>query len=419
MYRRLEDMDGPYGVAARAPFSRIALLGNALPRRCGLATYTSHVFDALRARFPEMGVDHYAMNDADRTYDYPSSVTGTLRQEELDDYLDAAERIEASGAELLWVQHEFGIFGGAAGAHLLALVERLSIPVAVTLHTVLDRPAPAQRAVMDRLIRASARLVVMTETGRAILADGHDVPQRKLMVVPHGVPDRPYTPPDRVKARFGLQGRRVLLTFGLLSPNKGIETMIEAMPAILLDHPDTVYVIAGATHPHLLAREGERYREHLQDLAGRLGVAGNIRWIDSFLDQESLLDLIEAADLYVTPYLNLDQVTSGTLSYAVALGKPVVSTPYRHAAELIGPANGLLVEPGASGAFAAAIGRLLGDEALRFRMAHKAYALGRTMVWRRNVEDSMAGFAGWTAPLLLSGHPVRDRGAYAEAASAG
>ena len=268
---------------------------------------------------------------------------------------------------------------------------------------------------MERLIRASSRLVVMAEKGREILKRVYGVPERKLMVVPHGVPDRPYTPPERAKPRFGLAGRKVLLTFGLISPNKGLETMIEALPAILLDHPDTVYVIAGATHPHLLAREGERYRETLQALAERLGVADAVRWLDTFLDQEPLLDLIEAADLYVTPYLNLAQITSGTLSYAVALGKPVVSTPYHHAAEIVGPRNGLLVEPGASGGFAAAISRLLGDEDLRLGMARSAYALGRTMLWRRTVEASMAGFAGLNAPLLLGGGLAREPVQLAEA----
>lgn len=401
-------MDGFFGLPQAAPFSHIALIGNALPRRCGLATYTSHVYDALRERYPAVKVDHYAMDDPGGDHDYPASVARAIRQDELADYLDAAERIETSGAELAWVQHEFGIFGGLAGAYLLSLIERLSIPVAVTLHTVLEAPDPTQRAVMERLIRASARLVVMAEKGRAILMQTYGVPPGKIMVVSHGVPDRPYLAPDLAKPRFGLAGRKVLLTFGLLSPNKGLETMIEALPAILSEHPETVYVVAGATHPHLIAREGERYRESLQNLAGRLGVAPAVRWVDSFLAQDQLLDLIEAADVYVTPYLNLAQITSGTLSYAVALGKPVVSTPYEHAAEIVGAGNGLLVEPGASGAFAAAVSRLLGDETLRLGMARRAYALSRTMLWRRNVEASLAGFAGLQAPLLWGNQRPRD-----------
>jgi glycosyltransferase involved in cell wall biosynthesis len=379
--------------------SRLALIGNALPRRCGLATYTSHVFDALRERFPSLAVDLYAMNDPGRSYDYPATVRATIRQERLEDYRGAAERIEASGAELAWVQHEFGIFGGPAGAHLLALLEQLTIPIAITLHSVLDLPSPEQRAVMDRLIHCASRLIVMAEKGRSILKMIYGVPDWMIAVIPHGVPDRPFASPDSTKPALGLDGRKVLLTFGLISPNKGIETMIEAMPSILDAHPDAEYVVAGATHPHLVAHEGERYRHGLQALAARLGVAARVRWVDHFLDQEDLLDLIAAADIYVTPYLDLKQITSGALSYAVALGKPVVSTPYHHAAEIIGPGNGMLVGPAEPVAFAEAIRTLLADEPLRRRMAQTAYALGRTMVWRRNVEAAMAEFAACTASM--------------------
>lgn len=394
MDRRLTGMDGWSGPVGRAPLSRIALIGNALPRQCGLATYTSHVLDALRERYPALGVDFYAMNDPGAVYAYPPSVTGVIRQDEVADYRRAADVIAASGAEIAWVQHEFGIFGGPAGIHLLETLERLAIPVAVTLHSVLDRPSLAQRRAMDRLIRASDLLIVMAEKGRAILASLYGVPERKILVIPHGVPDRPFTAPALAKPAFGLGGHKVLLTFGLISPNKGIETMIEAMPAILAAHPDARYVVAGATHPHLVAHAGEAYRDGLKALAERLGVGESLRWIDRFLDQEELLDLIAAADIYVTPYLDLGQITSGTLAYAVALGKPVVSTPYHHAAEIIGPRNGILARAGAPSDFASAINTLLADDPLRHFMAHGAYALGRTMLWQRNVEAAMAGFAG-------------------------
>lgn len=397
MYRRLEEMDGWSGPVGRAPLSRIALIGNALPRLCGIATYTSHVFGALRERYPALAVDLYAMNDPGRWYDYPGSVTGVIRQNEVEDYLRTIRRIEASGADLVWVQHEFGIFGGPAGAHLLRLLEGLSIPVAITLHSVVDRPSLDQRRVMDRLVRVADRLIVMAQKGRAILGMVYGVPDWKIAVIPHGVPDRPFTDPADAKPAFGLAGRKTLLTFGLLSPNKGIETMIEAMPAILAAHPDSDYVVAGATHPHLVEREGEHYRDGLKAQAERLGVDARVRWIDGFLDQESLLDLIAAADIYVTPYLELTQITSGTLSYAVALGKPVISTPYHHAAEIVGPGNGILAGPGEAGEFAAAVTTLLGDDGLRERMAHNAYALGRSMLWRRNVEAAMAEFAACKA----------------------
>ena len=388
------------------PFDRLALIGNALPRLCGIATYTSHVLDALGDRYPDLDVDLYAMNDPGRSYLYSDGVTAVIRQDEIGDYLRAARMIETRGTGLVWVQHEFGIFGGPAGAHLLTLLEGLSSPIAVTLHSVLDAPNPEQRAVMDRLIRLSDRLIVMAEKGRAILASVYGVPDWQIEVIPHGVPDRPYVDPASAKPAFGLAGRQTLLTFGLLSPNKGLETMIEAMPAILADHPDATYVIAGATHPHLIAHEGERYRDGLKARAERLGVAAQVRWVEGFLDQDDLLDLIAAADLYVTPYLDLKQITSGTLSYAVALGKPVVSTPYHHAAEIVGPHNGILVEAGHAEGFAAAISTLLGDSDLRRRMAGNAYALGRSMLWPRNVEAAMAAFGACSrsapaAPALM------------------
>lgn len=393
MHLRSGNMDLWIVPGGRAPISRVALIGNATPRQCGIATYTSDTFDALRSRYPAMAIDFYAMNDPGSWYDYPPEVSGVIRQDEVDDYLRTIGRIERSGAQLVWVQHEFGIFGGPAGAHLLRLLEKLSIPIAITLHTVLDEPNRDQRAVMDRLIRVSDRLIVMAEKGRSILKSVYGVPDRQIAVIPHGVPDRTYVDPDLAKPALGLAGRKVMLTFGLVSPNKGIETMIEAMPAILAEHPDSVYVIAGATHPHLVAREGERYRDGLKALAERLGVASNLRWIEDFLDQEHLLDLIAASDIYVTPYQHLKQITSGTLSYAVALGKPVISTPYHHAAEIVGPDNGILADPGDVPAFASAACGLLRDEDRRRRMALHAYALGRSMIWRCNVEAAMAQFA--------------------------
>ena len=332
------------------------------------------------------------MNDPGRIYDYPDSVTFTIRQEEIDDYINAAARIEASEAELVFVQHEFGIFGGPAGSYLLELLERLSVPIVITLHSIVDQPTRDQREVMDRLARCASKLIVMAEKGRSILKKVYGVPDRKIARISHGVPDRPFTSPERSKGHFQLDSKNVLLTFGLISPNKGIETMIEAMPAILAAHPNTQYVIAGSTHPHLVVHEGERYRMGLLDLAEQLGVSAHVSWIDEFLNEEDLLDLIAAADIYITPYLDLKQITSGALSYAVALGKPVVSTPYYHAIEIIRAENGILAGPGDSLAFATAVCILLADDGLRQKMAQCAYGLGRSMVWGRNAEASMAEF---------------------------
>lgn len=377
-----------------ARVERIALIGNALPRLCGLATFTSHVHDALRERFPGLTVDHYAMVDPGGAYRFPATVTRTIAQEERASYRDAARAIERSGADLVWVQHEFGIFGGPAGSHLLDLLDDVSAPVAVTLHTVLDAPGTEQRRVMERLAERASLLIVMAEQARAILMRSYDVPDDRIAVIPHGVPDRAYVDPAAARHALGLEDRPTILTFGLLSPGKGIETMIEAMPAILARCPDALYSVVGATHPHLVAHEGEAYRERLQALAGELGVAHALRWHNRFLDEQALLGRIAAADVYVTPYCNPAQITSGTLAYALGLGKPIVSTPYVHAVELLAEGRGTLVGFGDVAATAVAVGALLGDDGARAARAATAYAHGRSMTWRRMAERSLAAFDG-------------------------
>ncbi|HET8612315.1 MAG TPA: glycosyltransferase family 4 protein [Sphingomonas sp.] len=360
---------------------KIALIGNSPPRLCGIATFTQHLRDGLLAAFPDLDIDIYAMNDRGSTYDYPAGVVCAIGQDELADYAAAAHRINQSRADVVCVQHEYGIFGGAAGAHLLRLLDRADAPVVATLHTVLENPTPEQRAVIEALVRRASKLVVMAEKGREILRAVHDVPEDRIAVVPHGAPDRPLRDGEEEKARFGLQGHRVLLTFGLLSPNKGIETMIRALPAIVARHPDVLYVVLGATHPHLVAQEGEAYRDGLKALAAALGVADHVRFENGFVEQSLLLDWLAAADIYVTPYLNEAQITSGTLSYAVALGKPVVSTPYWHAAELLAGGTGVLVPFGESGEFAGAITTLLEQPQALDAMRRKAWRAGRAMIW--------------------------------------
>jgi glycosyltransferase involved in cell wall biosynthesis len=270
----------------RGTIRRIALIGNSPPRLCGIATFTRDVRDAIKHVYPNIAVDHYAMNDPNGVYDYGSEVTCQIAQEDVADYRIAAQRINESGADLVLVQHEYGIFGGPAGAHLLKLLDRVQAPVVVTLHTVLEQPNADQRAVIEGLARRATTLIVMAEKGREILMRVHGIARGRIAVVPHGVPDRPLVAPDSMKAQFGFDGHRVLLTFGLLSPNKGIETLIRALPAIVAAHPDTLYVVLGATHPHLVAREGEAYRDNLKNLAAELGVENAVRFIDGFLDQE-------------------------------------------------------------------------------------------------------------------------------------
>jgi len=364
----------------------IALIGNFLPRKCGLATFTTDSFEAMRSRFPDMRVDVYAMDDRPGSYDFPSAVTATIPQDDRAAYLDAARAIDASGAQAIWVQHEYGIYGGAAGDHLLALLDRSGLPVIATLHTVLEAPNPDERRVMEALLRRAARVIVMAEKGRDILRRAHGVDPRKVMVILHGVPDRAYVTPDSMKDRFGWDGRQVILTFGLLAPSKGIETVIEALPAIVERHPDALYVVLGATHPNLVAHEGEAYRDRLHVLAAQLGVERHVAFVNGFVEQDELLDYLQAADIYATPYRNPAQITSGTLSYAVAMGKPVVSTPYVHATEILADDHGVLAPFGDSGAFAQAIGALLDDDAARAEMAQRAYQRGRTMIWPRIAE---------------------------------
>uniref|UniRef100_UPI0025DA0922 glycosyltransferase family 4 protein n=1 Tax=Sphingomonas sp. TaxID=28214 RepID=UPI0025DA0922 len=380
----------------------IALIGNFLPRKCGLATYTTDTFTALKARFPNMQVDVYAMDDHLGLYDYPSEVTMSIPDKDRLAYLSAARAIEASGAKAIWLQHEYGIFGGAAGEMILALLDRVSIPVIVTLHTILEKPSTDERRVMEGLLRRAARVIVMAERGRDILERVYGASGRSVVMIPHGVPDRDFVEPDSLKAQFGWEGRKVVLTFGLLAPNKGIETLIEAMPAIVAAHPDVLYAVLGATHPNLVAHEGEKYRDRLKALAGDLGVSANVEFIDAFLEHNQLIDYLQAADIYATPYTNPAQITSGTLSYAVGVGKAVVSTPYVHATEILADGHGVLVDFGDSAAFAREINLLLGSDRNRMRLSQRAYGRGRTMIWPVLAETAMREIAA-----MVAGKPRR------------
>ena len=373
-----------------ALIERVALIGNFLPRQCGLATFTTDVFKAMRDRFPDIQVDVYAMDDHPGRYDYPPEVTGSIPQENLSAYVDTARLIDESGAQAIWVQHEYGIYGGAAGEHILTLLDRTTLPVIVTLHTVLEKPSADERRVLEGLLRRASKIVVMAERGREILARVYGASGRQIVMIPHGVPDRPFVDPDTMKDRFGWSGRDVVLTFGLLAPGKGIETIIEAMPAVTAQRPEALYVVLGATHPNLVAHEGEKYRESLKALAAEKGVADNVQFIDAFVEHDELIEYLEAADVYATPYLNPAQITSGTLSYAVGVGKPVVSTPYVHATEILADGHGVLVPFRDDAAFAREIGGLLSNARDRKRLAERAYARGRTMIWPRLAEAMLA-----------------------------
>lgn len=361
--------------------SRVALLGNAAPRRCGIATFSDDLAEALRGTAPGAGVLRLAMTDRPEGYDYPPAVRFEIRAGVTCDYRRAADFLALQEIDVLCVQHEFGIFGGPAGATLLELLAGVRVPVVTTLHTVLARPDRAQREVMRALVARSDRLVVMSERGAAFLREIYEVPARRIEVIPHGIPDAPFLDPSFHKDELGLAEHRVMLTFGLLSRNKGIETAIRALPRVLERVPDLVYVVLGATHPQVRAQEGERYRDELRRLADELGVAERVRFEERFVTKEELLTWLSLADLYCTPYRQREQITSGTLAYAVGLGKAVVSTPYWHAEELLAHGRGALVPFDDPAALADRVSALLEDDAARNAMRKRAYLYGRGMTW--------------------------------------
>ena len=372
---------------------RVAFIGNSLPRRCGIATFTTDLHKAVLSSGTQIETCIVAMNDDRRAYDYPPEVRFHIRDDVLEDYTQAADFLNTEKYDVVSLQHEFGIFGGDAGGHVLTLLSRLDMPVVTTFHTVLSHPTSAQHNVLRRIAQLSSMVVVMAEKARELLCAVYDVPVEKIVVIAHGIPDFPYVEPDLAKVKLGFTAKPVILTFGLLSPNKGIEVVIDAMPLILKSRPDAVYVVLGATHPNLVRQEGEAYRESLMARARTLGIQDNVVFLDQFVDQATLLDFISMCDVYVTPYLNEAQMTSGTLAYSFGLGKAVVSTPYWHARELLADGRGVLVPFHDSAAIGTEISGLLTDDARRQAMRLRAYSSSRSMTWRRIGERYNAVFA--------------------------
>ena len=374
------------------PLRRIAVIGNSLPRRCGIATFTTDLQQAISTSRPNLETCIVAMTDHGQAYDYPAAVAFQIKDDNIEEYLRAADFLNAGRFDAVCLQHEFGIFGGEAGAHILVLLSRLTMPVVTTFHTVLAKPTAVQRAVMERIVAASSKVVVMAKKGRELLSSVYQVPDDKIDVIAHGIPDVAFAGPDEAKARLGFGGKSVILTFGLLSPNKGIEVMIDAMPSILERRADAVYVVLGATHPNLVRDQGEAYRKSLIARVRELGVEDHVVFLDQFVDQAMLLEFISMCDVYVTPYLNEAQMTSGTLAYSFGLGKPVVSTPYWHARELLADGRGILVPFGNAAAIGREIAELLTDDARRQAMCRRAYAVSRTMTWQRTAERHVSAF---------------------------
>ena len=385
--------------------AQVAFVGNSLPRRCGIATFTTDLQQAIATAGQGIRTSIVAMTDHGCAYDYPPVVSSQIAEADIADYIRAADDLNASGCDVVSLQHEFGIFGGIAGIHILALLSRLTVPVVTTLHTVLDTPTAHQRRALSQISAYSSRLIVMAEKGRNLLRDVYQVPAEKIEVIPHGIPDVAFTEPDAAKARRGFSGRTVILTFGLLSPSKGIEVMIDAMPEILKCRPDAVYVVLGATHPNLVRDHGEAYRDSLAARVKQLGVENHVVFLNEFVDKASLLDYISMCDVYVTPYLNETQMTSGTLAYSFGLGRAVVSTPYWHARELLADGRGVLVpfdDPQSTGREIAA---LLADDVRLQALRARAYDLSRAMTWERTAGRYLETFTAvrqaWTHPAAM------------------
>jgi glycosyltransferase involved in cell wall biosynthesis len=372
--------------------SRVAIVGNYLPRKCGIATFTTDLCDAIHAEYGATELLALPVNDTPEGYIYPARIRFELSQDEIVSYRQAADFLNFSSIDLVCLQHEYGIFGGPAGSHILALLRRLQMPVVTTLHTVLREPDSDQRAVMQEIAALSDRLIVMSRQSSDILQEVFHVSSRKIDLIPHGIPDLAFTDPAFYKDAFGTEGKEVLLTFGLLSPNKGIENAIRALPNILSRHSNVVYMVSGVTHPHVLRHEGEKYRQFLQKLAKDLGVEKNVIFRNRFVSTEELVELIGAADIYITPYKHKGQVVSGTLAYALSAGKAIISTPYLHAIELLDEERGVLVPFDDPQAIAEKTIELLDNGTARHAMRKRAYLYTRDMVWNRVAQQYMGSF---------------------------
>ncbi len=372
--------------------TRIAFVGNYLPRQCGIATFTTDLCTALANEYGSGRLFAIPVNDPDSSYEYPEQVRLELEQDELSSYERAAEFLNFNGNDIVCLQHEYGIFGGPAGSHILALIRKLKMPLVTTLHTVLRDPDVNQRTILMEIAQLSDRMIVMSKHAASLLNEIYDVPCERIDIIPHGVPDLPFMDPNYFKDIFHTEGMSVMLTFGLLSPNKGIENVIRAMPHILKQHPNLVYIISGATHPHVRRSEGEKYREELQALASECGVASQVRFNNRFVSDKELIEQVGAADIYITPYRHEAQVVSGTLAIALGAGKAIISTPYWHAKELLADGRGVIVPFDDPASLAEAAIRLLENDAERHAMRKRAYLYSRSTTWQNTAQAYMSSF---------------------------
>jgi glycosyltransferase involved in cell wall biosynthesis len=379
-------------VITNSSINRIAFIGNYLPRQCGIATFTTDLCEAIAKKYTNTTCIALPVNDVLAGYAYPSRVRFEITENDIDSYLRASDFLNINNVDLVSLQFEYGIFGGKAGSHILALMKRLRMPIITTLHTILKNPDPDQRRVLEEVAALSDRLVVMSERGSEFLRDVYHVSLEKVDIIPHGIPDVSFVDPSFNKDLFGVEGKFVLLSFGLLSSNKGIENVISALPDIIARYPDTVYMIVGATHPHVIQHEGETYRLSLQWLAQQKGIESNIIFYNRFVSSEELIEFISAADIYITPYLSEAQITSGTLAYTLGAGKAIISTPYWYAQEILSDGRGVLVPFRNPAALAKQVINLLDNEAERHAMRKRAYMFGRAMIWSEVAQRYMESF---------------------------
>ena len=371
---------------------RIAFIGNYQPRQCGIATFTTDLCEAMADEYKGTACIALPVNDTEAGYEYPPRVRFELTEKDIESYRRAADFLNINNVDMVSLQHEYGIFGGRAGSYILEILRQLRMPVVTTLHTILRDPNPDQRRVLEEIVSLSDRVVVMSERGAEFLQTIYHVPEEKIDLIPHGIPDVPFVDPSFHKDLFGVEGKNVLLSFGLLSPNKGIENVIMALPAILEKHPNVVYIVVGATHPHILRNEGETYRLSLQRLAHEKGVEANVIFYNRFVNLEELVQFISASDIYITPYLDAAQITSGTLAYTLGAGKAIISTPYWYAEEMLADERGALVAFGDPQALADQVIDLLGNESKRHAMRKRAYLFGRDMIWPQVARRYMKTF---------------------------
>ncbi|UCC45195.1 MAG: glycosyltransferase family 4 protein, partial [Candidatus Zixiibacteriota bacterium] len=389
----------------------VAVIGNYLPRLCGIATFTTDLVEALSAEAPDINCWAVAMNDKPEGYAYPAKVRFVVNQNRLADYSVASEFLNIGQTDIVCVQHEYGIFGGPAGSHLLKLLGELRMPIVTTLHTVLRDPAPEYREVMHKLSDLSDKLIVMSRKAFDFLKDIYAVPKEKIAFIHHGIPDMPFIDPNFYKDKFGVEGKKVLLTFGLLSPNKGIENVLQALPSVTKEHPDVTYIILGATHPHVIKVHGEEYRISLQQLVRKLNISDHVIFHNRFVELKELCEFLGAADIYVTPYLQECQITSGTLAYAMGTGKAVISTPYWYATEMLAEGRGIIVPFKNPDAIAEHIIDLLANDVNLHTMRKKAYKFCREAIWKEVSRRYLEVFS--EVQLNRSRHP-RPRHLYIE-----